>query len=168
LALELLQIPNQNKLMGDSRLKILGLWSLMALMSAAAWADSLASRDFSIAKSLFTEGKENEALVSFTDFLRRHGDDALADDAQYFVGEIYFRKRQFPEAIAEFRKVLKFRKGDRVADAFLRVGESQMRLGNSRAALIEFEAVRRNFPKSEFHDRAVMAIEGLLNPEKKK
>ena len=86
----------------------------------------------------------------------------MADDAQFLMGEIYFRRRQFPEAIIEFRKVARYQKGDRLADAYLRVGESQQKLGNYRAALIEFEAVRRRFAKGEDHDRAELLIEGLI------
>ncbi len=142
--------------------------SIAALGAGITKADSLAARDFHLAESLFSEGKESEALVSFTDFLRRHPNDLLADDAQFFIGEIYFRKRQFSEALNEFRKVGKYKKGNRVADAHLRMGEAHQRTGNLRAALVEFEAVRRSFPKSEHHDRAEVFIDGLLNPERNK
>jgi TolA-binding protein len=145
--------------------------SLMAVVifgTASAWADSLAQRDFAIAKELLDSGKESEAQVSLTDFLRRHPTDALADDAQFNLGEIYFRKRQFSEAIAEFRKVAKYQKGDRLPDAFLRLGEAQKLLGNYREALIEFEAVRRRFPKTPQYDQALSLIDDLMKGAVKK
>jgi TolA-binding protein len=164
--LELLRWGNHNKGMGNlsSFFRSLGSRGLFlaTFFSLAAIADSLAQRDFEIAKALYSSGKESEALVSFSDFLRRHPADLLADDAQFLMGEIYFHKRQFQEAVNEYRKVSRFQKGDRLADAYLRVGESQQRLGNFRAALIEFEAVRRRYPKGDEHDRAEILIEGLM------
>jgi TolA-binding protein len=163
-ALELFLPSNDNKSMRDLMKNILRISLLASLFagSTAVRADSLAERDYALAKSLFDSGKESEALLSISDFLRRHPQDLLADDAQFLAGEIYFHKRDFQEAINEFRKVGKYPKGDRLAAAHLRIGECQQNLGNVRAALIEFEAVRRRYPKGPDHDQAILLIDGLM------
>ena len=121
-----------------------------------------AERDFSRGKTLLDEGKESEALVSFTDFLRRYPKHALADDSQYLIGEIWFRRRKFEMALEEFRKVLNYgaETADRVGDAAVRMGECWVALNKVDRARVEWEAVLRKFPKSEAGTRAGTLLAG--------
>jgi TolA-binding protein len=122
-----------------------------------------AARDFERAKQLTDQGKESEALLSLTDFLRRYPEHNLADDAQYLIAEVWFRRRNFELSFNEFRKVATYTsgKGDRVADAGLRTGEALLNMGHSDRALIEWEAIIRRYPGSEAAKKAEIHIQGV-------
>jgi TolA-binding protein len=130
-------------------------------MVAAGASD--VQRDFARAQTLMQAGKEDDALVSFSDFLRRYPNDALSDDAQFAIGDLYFRRRKFDVALREFRKVLDYgiTKSDRIADAGVRMGECFVQLREPERAQIEWEAVRRRFPKTEAAARAGLLVAGL-------
>jgi TolA-binding protein len=117
-------------------------------------------RDFSRAEELFKSGQEDAAIVSLTDFLRRYPASAQADDAQYLIGEVEYRRRNFDNAVRELKKTLDYRKrgGDRVADAYYLIGDSLLRLGQAEKARIEWEALRRAYPKSPAAGRAALKI----------
>jgi TolA-binding protein len=54
--------------------------------------ESEESRDFTRAQDLLKGGKESEAMISLSDFLRRYPTSLLADDAQFSIAEIFFRQ----------------------------------------------------------------------------
>lgn len=117
-------------------------------------------RDFERANELFKNGDEEAAIVSLTDYLRRYPTSDRADDAQYLLGEIEYRRRNFAQAIRELKKTLEYRKrgGDRVADAFYLIGESLIRLGEKEKARIEWEALKRIYPRSPAAERAALKL----------
>jgi TolA-binding protein len=117
-------------------------------------------RDFSRAEELFKSGQEDAAIVSLTDFLRRYPESTRADDAQYMIGEVEYRRRNFDNAVRELKKTLDYRRrgGDRVADAYYLIGDSLLRMGQTEKARIEWEALRRAYPKSPAAGRAALKI----------
>ncbi len=83
----------------------------------------------------------------------------MADNAQYWIGEALFAKKQFNEAIAEFDKVSTlFPKGDKVPAARFKKGMALVELGQTDAARAEFMALIRLFPRS---NEAVLARQQL-------
>lgn len=117
-------------------------------------------RDFSRAEELFKSGQEDAATLSLTDYLRRYPTGARADDAQYLLGEIEFRRRNFEAAIIELKKTLNYRQsgGDRIPDAFYLIGECLQHLGQTEKARIEWEALRRAYPNSPAAGRAYLKL----------
>jgi TolA-binding protein len=118
-------------------------------------------KDFSRAVELIKSGRESEALVSLTDFLRRYPESKLCDDAQLMVGRVYLKQRNFTSAAAELEKVFLYKDSDRLAEAAVDLGQSWIKLGMSDRARIEFEAVLRRFPKSESATEAKTFLAGL-------
>jgi tol-pal system protein YbgF len=73
----------------------------------------------------------------------------MADNAQYWIGEALFAKRQFNEAIAEFDKVSTlFPKGDKVPGARFKKGMAFTEMGQADAARAEFQALIKLYPRS--------------------
>jgi len=93
------------------------------------------------ALELLKEGRYNDAAGAFQGFLKQYPGSSYADNAQYWLGEVYYVTRQFPAALAEFDKVLKNHPGSpKAADAKLKQGYIQYELkdwGKSRALLGE-------------------------------
>lgn len=90
------------------------------------------------------------ALAHFRDLVANHKDSALADDAQFGMGECYFQMGRYEDAIAEYQRVAdQFPFGDRVAYAFLKIGFSRLALDQRDAALESFKTVSEAYPGTE-------------------
>jgi TolA-binding protein len=133
--------------------------------SPALQADAL--RDFERARALFDSGREGEAILALTDFLRRYPGHLRAAEAQFLLAETHFGRREYDTALIEYRKVLKYnaRTTERLADATIRAGECLLKLGKVEEARIEWEAVRRRFPASSAARRADEFLAGLPGGE---
>ena len=146
--------------------KTLTIFTLLLAVSTQA-ENTDANRDYQRAADLLKSGLEDQALISFGDFLRRYPVSQQADEAQYFMGEIYFRKKQYYEALKEFRKtqVRKQVDNETLAQATLKAGECWRYMGNPTFARIEWEAVMRKFPDNKLALTAKDLL-GSLNREK--
>jgi tol-pal system protein YbgF len=104
---------------------------------------------FAAAYGDYSRGNYDLALSEFRQYVETYPSSEMADNAQYWIGEVYFSKRQFNEAIAEFDKVLSlFPKGDKVPAARFKKGLAFTELGQPDAARAEFLAVIKLFPRS--------------------
>lgn len=78
------------------------------------------------ALELLKEGRYNDAAGAFQSFLKTYPGSSYADNAQYWLGEVYYVTRQFDPAMAEFGKVLsEHPDSTKVADAKLKMGYIQ-------------------------------------------
>jgi tol-pal system protein YbgF len=90
------------------------------------------------------------ALELFQQIVTSSPDDALADDAQFGVGECYFQQERYEEAIGAYRKVMAtFPFGDQAPFALLKIGFSQLALGRRGTALESFQQVSETYPGTE-------------------
>ncbi|MGH7805240.1 MAG: tol-pal system protein YbgF [Candidatus Binatia bacterium] len=80
---------------------------------------------------MLRQGDSQGAIQKFREFLRQQPKSPHADDAQYLIGEAYYRSRDFNRAILEFNEVLlRYPKGDRVPAALLRQAFAFAELGD--------------------------------------
>ena len=80
---------------------------------------------------LLRGGDSQRAIQKFREFLRQQPKSPQADDAQFLIGEAYYRSRDFNRAILEFNEVLlRYPKGDRVPAALLRQAFAFAELGD--------------------------------------
>lgn len=92
----------------------------------------------------------DDAMKNFGEFLTLYPDHDLADNAQYWVGEIYYARGDWERAILEFDKVIKdYPEGDKVADSLLKQGFSFEKLGDRKTAATLLERIVDEFPGSE-------------------
>lgn len=90
------------------------------------------------------------AMMTFRQILTGFPDNALADDAQFGVGECYFQMGRYEEAIAEYRKVVNdFPFGDQVPFAFLKIGFAHLAREQRDLALENFKTVSEAYPGTE-------------------
>jgi tol-pal system protein YbgF len=100
------------------------------------------------------------AMETFERFLAQFPDHELADNAQYWMGEIYYARGDWERAILEFDKVVKkYPAGDKVADSLLKQGYSFEKLGDMKTAKILLRRVVEEFPQSETAKRAKERLE---------
>lgn len=102
-----------------------------ASSAAVALSPADQRKAYDKALELLKEGRYNEAATAFGGFLKQYPDSSYSDNAQYWLGEVYYVTRQFKPALAEFEKVPKnYPDSTKVADARLKMGYIEYELKN--------------------------------------
>lgn len=105
--------------------------------------------EYQTAFNQLKEGRYDEAAAAFTKFLANHHDHELASNAQYWIGEVHYVKREFPAALAAFEAVLTGFPGARkTPDALLKAGYCHYELGQFDLARTALARVTLDFPES--------------------
>jgi tol-pal system protein YbgF len=79
--------------------------------------------NYQAAFDLLKDGKYTEAVSAFRQYLTTFPDSALADNAQYWLGEAHYVLKQYPDALRAFRTVLeKYPDSRKTPDALLKIG----------------------------------------------
>jgi tol-pal system protein YbgF len=92
-------------------------------------------------------GDQDEAIQSFRNYLHENGSSPYADDAQFWIGESYFRKGQYHRAIIEFNQVsINYGSGDRAPAALLRQAEAFRIVGDRVDARLSLQKVINRYP----------------------
>jgi tol-pal system protein YbgF len=100
-------------------------------------------------------GKHEDALIAFREFLRAYPASDLADNSQYWLGECYYDRKDYGQAVREFRRVIeRYPNGNKVPDALLKVGFSYLSLGSVEAGRQTLTQLQRSYPR---HEAAVLA-----------
>src|SRR4030095_2830678 len=78
---------------------------------------------FAAAYSDYSRGNFPLALSEFRQYVETYPGSELADNAQYWIGEILYAQKKLPEAVAEFEKVKAVNpSGDKTASALFQRG----------------------------------------------
>ena len=101
------------------------------------------------ASILHDAGKYPEAVLAFSTFVEQHPDHALAGSAQYFVGESYYRQKEYKLALAELERVLtSYDRSPRVADTLRELADIEDRLKMNERAARHRQQLTSLFPQS--------------------
>jgi tol-pal system protein YbgF len=95
---------------------------------------------YQTAFGLLKDGKYDQAIQAFQEFLANYPGSSLADNAQYWLGEAYYVNRSFSEAQGAFQAVIdKYPDSRKVPDALLKIGycRYEMKLWESARAVLE-------------------------------
>jgi TolA-binding protein len=104
---------------------------------------------FRKANILFESQRYAESNLAYTNFLERFPDHPLAGLAQFKVGEGYFRKKEYRQAVQEFQKVLTSYDRSPAISATLRdLAESEDALGKTQEAARYRQQLTSLFPSS--------------------
>ncbi len=104
-----------------------------------------------------TSGKYELALSEFQDYLKYYADTDLASNAQFYLGEISYKQKQYNEAVSAYDKVLtNYPKSFKLGPARLRKGLALIELGQKTAGVRELREVIKRFPGSD-EDRLARA-----------
>ena len=126
------------------------IFILLLSFARNGFSQSGYDRDYQTALDAFNTGKYDRALVRFQALLSRSKDDALADNAQYWIGECYYGMKDYNKALIEFEKVFTFPKSNKKDDAQLKIGLCYIRLDDKENAQRELTRLLSKFPDSEF------------------
>lgn len=90
-----------------------------------------------------------ESAKAFAAFLEKYPNDALAPNAQYWLGEAYYVSQRNSEALKAFEQVVeRHPDSTKVPGALFKIGLLHQAMGKAGAARASFERVVQEFPNS--------------------
>jgi tol-pal system protein YbgF len=121
-----------------------------------------AGGDYRAAVELVKAGSYVDALAALRAFIQRYPRHDYADNAQYWIGEVFYAQKDYVRALAEFRRVVEvYPRGNKVPDALLKVGYCHQAIGQGEKARAVLEQVVSLYPRSE---PAALAARRLETP----
>lgn len=119
-------------------------------------------QQYDAAFSLMKQGLYERAAKSFRDFVARNPKGALADNAQYWVGEAAYVTRDFRTALEEFGKVVtEYPQSPKVPDALLKIGYTHYELGAYDRARATLSQVVARYPNTVVAKSAELRLQKM-------
>jgi tol-pal system protein YbgF len=101
------------------------------------------------AKQAFDQGNTAQARKGFEEIIQRYPSSASANNAQFWIGETFYREKAYEKAILEYQKVIeKYPKGNKVPAALLKQGHAFLALGDKVNSRLILEEVVRKYPQT--------------------
>ncbi len=106
---------------------------------------------YKLAKQAFDKGEYDSAREGFQELIKRYPKSKNADNAQFWIGEIYYLEKWYEKAIVEYQKVVEsYPKGNKVRSALLKQGYAFANIGDTaNASLILKDLIRRHPDSNE-------------------
>ncbi|MGA3246236.1 MAG: tol-pal system protein YbgF [Bacteroidota bacterium] len=98
------------------------------------------------AQKAFAEKKYDDAIQMFQALLDGGIPEDLADNCHYWLGESYFGKKDFREAVKHFEMVFQYKTSEKKGDAYFMLGRSYEMLGDKAKAKESYEKVVKDYP----------------------
>jgi tol-pal system protein YbgF len=110
----------------------------------------------------YKEGKPEEAIVGFKDFIKTYPKSDLADNAQFWIGECYMTLKQYEQAILAYQQVIKhYPKGNKVPNAMLRQALAFEAIKDTTSAKLLLKKIIKNYPDSNEAGIAKTKLESM-------
>ena len=115
--------------------------------AAAPLPNGTPQEQYNYAFGLLRQANYPAAEQALRSFIQRYPNDALAGNAQYWLGETYFVRKDYTNAAAVFAEgYQKYPKGGKAADNLLKLGMALGQLGQKPDACRAFARLDRDFP----------------------
>ena len=113
--------------------------------------------------SYYQNGEWNKSLDGFTYLIAVNSSHDLADNCQYWVGEVYYGLKDYKRSISEFEKVFSFPGTNKADDSQYKLGLCYLNIKNNPQALEEFNKVIDYYSNSEYYKKAKQYIKQIQN-----
>ena len=126
-----------------------------AAVSAASGDDKNGKPGYDKAFAMLKDGKYEQAITAFEDFLKNYPESKYADNAQYWLGEANYAYRQYKQALNEFQSLIaKYPDSLKIAGARLKIGYVYYELKNWSAAEESLQQVIKLYPDATVAKKA--------------
>ncbi len=88
------------------------------------------------------------AIDAFNQFRKQFPDSSFTPNAHYWLGQLYYAKKQYDEAKQSFKAVVEFKDSNKRADALVKLGDIEKRNKNTAAANQYYQSVIDEYPSS--------------------
>jgi tol-pal system protein YbgF len=104
---------------------------------------------YSQAYADFARGNYDLAIQGFTEYMAHYPETDFTDNAQYWIGECLYGKKQYAEAIEAWNTLFRDHpSSDKLPDGRVKKGMALERLGRRSQALVEYRYVVDRYPTS--------------------
>jgi tol-pal system protein YbgF len=104
---------------------------------------------YNLGHKLRKKGSLDAARKKFEEVVKKYPKSSLADNAQYWIGDVLYSQKRYEESILAFNQVVKrYPKSGKVPAALLKQGMAFRALGDKRTAKIVFNRLIKSYPKS--------------------
>jgi len=121
-----------------------------ASIDIVAQSDQIADYkgSYEIAVNLYKKKEYQESMNIFNTLVAFDSKNNLADNSQFWIGQIYYVQGEYDTAIVEYGKVSIIGDGNKAADAAYKIALSYLNLGNSDLAIQQFNNIITNYPQN--------------------
>jgi tol-pal system protein YbgF len=114
------------------------------------------------AKQAFDQGDFEAARSDFESIIKDFPKSEHADNAQFWIGEIYYREKWYEKAILEYQKVIEnYPKGNKVPASLLKQGFAFISLGDKANARLILKELSQKHPETNEGKIALQKIKEL-------
>jgi len=114
------------------------------------------------AKQAFDQGDSDAARAKFIELIERYPKSERADNAQFWIGEIYYREKWYEKAILEYQKVIEnYPKGNKVPASLLKQGFAFLNLEDKANSRLILQELIKKYPKTNEAKIAKDKLNGL-------
>ena len=104
---------------------------------------------YNSAYSKLSQGDFQDARKEFKKFLELFPQTEYSDNAQFWIGDCYYREKRYEEAILEFEEVIKrFPHGNKIPDALLKQAFSFIAINDTNSAKLILQKIINQHPTS--------------------
>lgn len=133
-----------------------------AAKAASKPAAANAAGVYAVAKKSFDAGNLDQARNGFSALVKNFPKSDHADNAQFWLGEIYYREKWYEKAILEYQKVIEnYPKGNKVAAALLKQGLAFLKIGDKANSRLILQDLLDKFPQTNEGRIAAQKIKEL-------
>jgi tol-pal system protein YbgF len=123
-------------------------------------------KEYQAAYDLFTAEKYPESRKAFEDFVAKNSSHELAGNSQFWIGESYFREKDFSAAILAYEEVLKKYAGNRkVPAALYKQGLAFLEMKDKKVATAILNELVEKYPESDEAAQAKAKLAELSPPQ---
>ena len=106
-------------------------------------------RLYALALKLHRDGKYEEAIEGFNNFMEKFPKSDLADNAQFWTGKSYMALKQYEQAILAYQDVIKkYPKGNKLLDAMLSQAQAFYEIKDKTTSKTLLKKIIKRYPKS--------------------
>ncbi len=111
---------------------------------------------FRKAMILFLSQKYQDATLAFSNFLEAYPDHPLAGAAQFYIGETYFKQKEYKLALQEYQSVLiSYNRSSHIPDALYQISQTEEALQKTKEAAKHRQLLTSLFPQSPAAHRKI-------------
>ncbi|MFC1545113.1 tetratricopeptide repeat protein [Gemmatimonadota bacterium] len=98
---------------------------------------------------LYYDEKPREAAAEWSRVLEAAPTSDLADNAEYWIGECYYKLEEFEPALAAFKRVFNHQGSNKYEDAQLKIGMTYRLMGRRAEAIDALRELIEKYPNSQ-------------------
>jgi tol-pal system protein YbgF len=115
---------------------------------------------FAVAYSDYSHGNDALALSEFQQYVETYPDSEMADNAEYWIGEILYAQKRYEDAIEVFSHVYNISpRGDKVAIALYKRALALAEMGRRDDAVAQLNALVKAYPKRQESEMAIQRLQ---------